>query len=129
MSKLNIEAYRTKREALDFQSIQSDITEALSNPQNIALWKHGVETPSSSHFSDAYSHFQGFRNITIDRASVLAQKGADRFLANKVEHILDPHAVQTLLKSFTNLDKTKIEEKIKEFITTRLKLENKNHTL
>lgn len=128
MSKLDIETYRTKREALDFQSIQADIIEALSNPQNIALWKHGVTSPSSSHFSDAYSHFQGFRNITIDRASILAQKGGDRFLANKVEHILDPQSVQTLLKSFTNLDKPKIEEKIKEFIAASLKIEKNSLT-
>lgn len=128
MSKLNIETYRTKREAADFQSIQTDIIEALSNPQNIALWKHGVESPSSSHFSEAYSHFQGFRNITIDRATTVAAKGGDRFLANKVEHVLDPQAVQTLLKSFTSLDKIRIEEKIKEFIANRLKLETQYPT-
>lgn len=129
MSKLNIEAYRTKREASDFQSIQADIIDVLSNPQNIALWKHGVESPSSSHFSEAYSHFQGFRNITIDRAADLAAKSGDRFLANKVEHVLDPQAVQTLLKTFTNLDKPEIEEKIKEFVTTRLKCDAQRPTL
>lgn len=123
--KLDIETYRTKRAALNIQTIHDDMVEALSNPHNIALWKQGVENPSASDFSDAFAHFHGFRNVTIDRAATLAQTSQDRFIANKVENVLDPNAVQTLVNSFGNLDEVQVQQKVREFVQQRF---TRSHT-
>lgn len=117
--KLDIEAYRTKRAASDIQNIKDDIIIALSNPHHIALWKQGIQNPAASNFSEAFAHFHGFRNITIDRAAVLAQTSEDRFVANKVEQMLDPKEIEKLLKEFDHLNDTQVKNKIQEFVNQR----------
>lgn len=114
--KLDIESYRTKRAASDIQNIKDDIIIALSNPHHIALWKQGIQNPAASNFSEAFAHFHGFRNITIDRAAKLAQTTQDRFIANKVERILDPHEIENLLNSLSGLSDIQINDKVQKFV-------------
>lgn len=116
--KLDIQTYRVKRAASDLNDLQNDIVEALCNPHNIALWKQGVESPDYTTFSQSYSHFQGFRNVTIDRATVLAQKG-DRFIANKVEQVLDPTAVQQFLNSVNTAQEDLVRKSARDFVNQR----------
>lgn len=116
--KLDIQTYRLKRAASDISNIQSDIVEALSNLHNIALWKQGVETPDYTTVSQSYSHFHGFRNVTIDRATALAHTG-DRFIANKVEHVLDPTAIQQFLNSVNTAQEDMLFKSAQDFIHQR----------
>lgn len=117
--KLDIEAYRVKHAPNDAHSIQNDIVAALSNPDNIVLWKNGIERPNHTTPSDAYSHFHGFRNLTIDRASVVAQT-TDRFLANKIEDVLDPHQVQLFVNSLNISERqSALQSKASQFVQQR----------
>lgn len=119
--KHDIQTYRTQRAASDIASLKNDIVDVLSNPHNIALWKNGIELPNYATSSDAYSHFHGFRNATIERATVLAHNGTDRFIANKVEQVLDPSVVQHFINSVDTAHEQIVRKNVTDFVEQRFK--------
>ena len=119
--KFDIDAYRAARKSTNRHDsvVYEDIISALSNRENITLWKEGVISPNPETASEAYSHFHGFRNAMIDRAS--KEAAADdqrRFFANDIEEVLNPQAVQKYIDQVDlseNLD-SKLESHAATFI-------------
>lgn len=83
--------------------VVKDIIQELANPENLALWKEGVARPNFEATGDGYSHFQGFRQLMVDRAIHEDKGEQDSFFANDIEAILSPQRVMAFIEQLDGI--------------------------
>lgn len=103
---IDIESYRHLK-SLPIESIYGEVIRNLCNKGNLTLWQEGITNPTPSKqnpndFSEAFSHYQGFKNTMINLAQQYAEKNCltdpdCRFAANDLEFVLDPNRIAPLI--------------------------------
>lgn len=92
-----LEAFRSNRQLAPLNKVMKEVIDGLAKPENVALWREGIEKFNPETGSEAFSNYAGFRNQMVSRAAEVVSggnfNGDARYAANDLEETLDPRRV------------------------------------